>query len=76
MFHNDTESCEIVRNWMRPAFAETSDSRLSDFASFTLEGTWSHPIAVTLYPQQNPSLCEDGIRCVFPPGTRSEFASR
>lgn len=65
MFLDDSESCDIVRVWLAPLFNQTKDSRLVAFQSFTMEGNWSAPKAVTVYADRSPDLSDDGIRIEF-----------
>lgn len=66
MFDDSPESVEYVREVLLANLRNTvADSRLSDFKSFTLEGTWARPTAVTLYADRSPPLWDEGIRIAF-----------
>jgi len=66
MFDNGTESVAYVRDVMLATLRATvSDARLNDFRSFTLEGSWARPAAVTVYADRDPRLDDDGVRIVF-----------
>jgi hypothetical protein len=66
MFSNSQADCEYVREVMLSILrSRVSDSRLSTFQAFKLEGGWTNPSAITLYADRNPSLSDDGIRIGF-----------
>jgi hypothetical protein len=66
MFDNSTESVAYVRDVMLANLrASVVDERLSAFKSFTLEGTWIKPTAVTLWADASPDLYDDGVRIRF-----------
>jgi hypothetical protein len=68
MFDNTSESVAYVRDVMLSNLrAINADARLSDFKSFTLEGTWARPTAVWLWADANPRLDDAGVLVRFVP---------
>ena len=66
MFSNSADEIEFVREILLSNLCKVvSDSRLSEFKSFTLEGTFRNPESVTLYSDRNPDLFDDGLLIRF-----------